>query len=100
MLTLSGSPTIKSKSIDEKSSNAGVQGSSPTDMKTHLVLVTFFQLLTGAILKTVVYDRLVVIICKIANENVVITKKDRLNSSLRQSRNMHPSSFINPPSKT
>ena len=45
MLTLSGSPTIKSKSTDEKSSNAGIQGSSPTDIKTHLVLVTFFQLL-------------------------------------------------------
>ena len=37
---------------------------------------------------------------KIANENVAISKQDRLKPPLRQSRSMHYSSFIIPPCKT
>jgi len=45
-------------------------------------------------------DAWLVMIYKIANENVAITKKDRLKPPLRQSWNMHPLSFIIPPCKT
>ena len=45
-------------------------------------------------------NALLVMMYKIANENVVITKKDRLKPPLRQSGNMHSSSVIFLPCKT
>jgi len=37
------------KSITSKRSNAGLQGSSPTDSETHQVLVTCYNTWTGSI---------------------------------------------------
>jgi hypothetical protein len=48
-LVLSGTPTIKAKSINQKWSNTELQGSSPKDSKTNIVLLTC---LAGAVLQT------------------------------------------------
>jgi hypothetical protein len=55
-----------------------------------LMIITFAEL----------WDALLVMIYKIANEKVAINKNERLESPIKQSGHMHPSSFSIHPCKT
>ena len=92
--------TIKTKSINPKLFNTGLQGSPPTDCETHLVLVTFYNAWTGTVFEDRHNDSRLIMMYQIVNENILIIKRDRHKPPLIQSENIHSSSFIIPPCKT
>ena len=73
-------------------SKAVMPGSSPTDSETHLMLWTCYNTLMSDRCKDVQLVQSInqsinqsIIMYKIANDNVSITKQDRLEPPLRQS---------------
>lgn len=86
MLVLPAIPTIKAKLINSKWST-GCHVPHTSSVGDILQRLNYHSL---------EYERLVMMF-KIVKEDVVITKKENIDSPMGQSRNMHSSSVIVPP---